>query len=54
MHYELLKFLQLRPDDVGHHQGSTTAAYAGFVLPETPSGFPPGFKVVTFYVDPDT
>lgn len=54
MRYELFKFFGLRIADIGVGTGEAFKTYNGFVLPESPSGFPPGFKVGTFYVDPAT
>jgi DGQHR domain-containing protein len=54
MRYELFKFFGLRIGDIGVGIGTPFKTYDGFVLPESPSGFPPGFKVGTFYVDPAT
>jgi DGQHR domain-containing protein len=54
MRFELFKFLGLRTDEVGITPGAPTVTYDGFILPESPSGFPSGFKVVTFYIDPAT
>jgi DGQHR domain-containing protein len=51
--FELFKFLRLNTDDLGITTGESTVTYGGFILPESPSGFPSGFKVVTFYIDPD-
>jgi len=51
--FELFKYLRLKTDDIGVIAGDSDLTYNGFVLPETPSGFPPGHKVVTFYIDPD-
>jgi DGQHR domain-containing protein len=52
--FELFKFFSVQARDVGLAAGSPTRRYDGFVLPESPSGFPPGFKIVTFYMDPET
>lgn len=52
--FELFKFLELQSSDVGISIGNEKSDYAAFVLPESPSGFPPGYKIVTFYADPAT
>jgi DGQHR domain-containing protein len=52
--FELFKFLRLQSQDIGVETGLPEKTYNGFILPESPSGFPSGFKVVTFYIDPDT
>jgi len=52
--FEVFKFLGLQTSDVGLRTGTGSRTYSGFILPESPSGFPRGYKVVTFYVDPDT
>lgn len=54
MKYELLKFLKVPLANIGLLAGRQAKEYLGFVLPEIPSGFPPEFKVVTFYMDPQT
>jgi DGQHR domain-containing protein len=54
MRFELFKFLGLRNDEIGITHGAPTITYDGFILPESPSGFPSGFKVVTLYIDPAT
>jgi len=52
--FELFKFFGLKPDDIGHNVGKPRRDYQGFVLPETPSGFPKDYKIATFYIDPQT
>lgn len=52
--FELLKFLSLTLSDIGFRPSTDKHTYNGFVVPETPSGFPAGFKLVTFYMDPKT
>jgi DGQHR domain-containing protein len=54
MKYELIKFFGLHTQDIGISTGSNSRSYNGFILPESPSGFPAGYKIVTFYVDPET
>ncbi|MFA6172552.1 MAG: DGQHR domain-containing protein [Kiritimatiellales bacterium] len=53
--FELFKFFKLKLTDIGHpNTGQPFGKYPAFVLPETPSGFPPDHKIITFYVDPET
>lgn len=52
---ELLAFLNVNYGDIGHagkfpNPGSTDP-YKGSILPEEASGFPKGYKVVSFYAD---
>ena len=52
--FELLKFLGINLSAVGPQAADQKdySEYPAFVLPETPSGFPHGYKVVSFYADP--
>jgi hypothetical protein len=53
--YELFKFLGLSQNEIGTSAISpvtATVSHKGSVLPEGQSHFPPGFKVVSFYVAP--
>lgn len=50
--FELFKFLRLKINDVGTSLGRDNKTIFGSVLPESPSGFAPGHKVITFYIDP--
>ena len=50
--FELFKFLRLKIQDIGINQGKDFKIISGSVLPESPSGFPMGHKVLTFYIDP--
>lgn len=53
--FELLKFLKVDPDNIGvQRSGTSELKYNALVLPETPSGFPSGYQLVTFLVDPST
>jgi DGQHR domain-containing protein len=53
--FELLKFLQLEITQIGsQQQGSDKREYTALILPESPSGFPPGHKVVSFLIEPET
>lgn len=52
---EFCKFLGLQFDEVGDivYQGvSHSPVYEGYLLPETNSSYPKGYKVVSFYADP--
>jgi len=51
--FELLKFLGFDLQDIGiQMSGSQRYKYEGLLLPEVPSGFPRGHKIVSFLVDP--
>jgi DGQHR domain-containing protein len=54
--FEFFDFLKIAHSDVGVGgvigQGAPAVAFAGSVLPEAHSNFPPGFKVISFYVSP--
>lgn len=51
--FELLKFLGFNLQDIGvQTSGSPLFEYKGLLLPEVPSGFPVGHKIVSFLVDP--
>lgn len=51
---ELLKFLGLCLSEIGiENSGQSIKKYEGLLLPETPSGFPTGHKLVSFLVDPE-
>lgn len=57
--YEILHFLQIPYDSIGKSQmaGSNRKqkiSYQGFLLPEKNSSYPNGYKIVSFYVDPDS
>ncbi len=53
--YEIFKFLGLKLCDIGFDQASQKKKqYSAFVLPEKPSGFPDDFKIITFYIDPQS
>lgn len=51
--YELYKFAHLTHADIEISHGETDHKYPAYVLPETPSGFPKDFKLVTFYMEPE-
>jgi DGQHR domain-containing protein len=52
---ELLDFLQIDPVEVGESgkfaKKGTVEPYPGSILPEEASGYPKGYKVVSFYAD---
>lgn len=48
---ELLNFLGLSYDQVGHGDGIAKQDVEGSLLPESYSNFKKGYKIVTFYVD---
>jgi DGQHR domain-containing protein len=51
--FELFKFLGLNLKDIGlQKSGDDKCTYSGFLLPESPSGFPKGYKVVSFLIEP--
>jgi len=56
--FEIFKFLGLNYRDIGKARikgrASAASQYPGFLLPEAHSNFPPGFKVLSFYVDPES
>lgn len=54
--YEYLDYLGLKFKEVGAEiksSGTQTRVFRGHVLPEAYSSFPKGFKVVSFYADPN-
>lgn len=53
--FEVFKFLGLKLSDIGFDQTALQKKqYSAFVLPEKPSGFPDNFKIITFYIDPQS
>jgi DGQHR domain-containing protein len=51
--FELFKFLGLNLKEIGlQKSGDDKCTYSGFLLPESPSGFPKGYKVVSFLIEP--
>lgn len=48
--HELLAFLGIKPNDVGHKRPPTPEVVEGLLLPESYSSFDPGYKIVTFYI----
>jgi DGQHR domain-containing protein len=52
--FDLFKFLGLELGDIGHQSSSKDKkTYRGLLLPESPSGFPHGHKIVSFLVEPN-
>lgn len=55
LRFELFKFLGLELEQIGLPSGRAEASsYRALLLPEIPSGFPEGHKLVSFLVDPAT
>ena len=55
--HELFKFLNIPFEEVGpqiHTAATRQQTFTGHLLPEAHSSFPAGFKVVSFYADPET
>ena len=55
--YELLKFLGLKFSDIGKNVFDATTSpkkMNGSILPESHSNFPEGYRVLSFYIDPET
>jgi DGQHR domain-containing protein len=56
--FELFKFLGLQLQDIGKEvlkpSGTILKPYEGSILPEDHSSFDKGFKVVSFYIDPES
>ena len=55
--YEIFKFLDLIHNDIGHYSIKNKASNEqidGSVLPESYSNFERGYKVVSFYIDPES
>ena len=53
---EFLKFLGIAHSDFGRPalgQAANSVTYHGFLLPEGNSSYPTGFKIVSFYADPE-
>ena len=55
--YEILKFMDVPYSELGAAKISggnsgSISSYNGFLLPEANSSYPPGYKVISFYVDP--
>jgi DGQHR domain-containing protein len=54
--FELFAFLRLEEDQIGETSIKPSApmeGYDGTLLPESHSNFPPGYKLVSFYIDPE-
>ena len=53
--FEMFKFLDIDFEKLGSQKsGVPSNEYTGLILPETPSGFPSGYKLVSFLIDPTT
>lgn len=53
--FELFKFLGINLEKVGGQNSSSVGnGYTALILPETPSGFPKEYKLVSFLIDPAT
>jgi DGQHR domain-containing protein len=54
--FELFDFLNVPHSEIGSggvlSQGASAVAFSGSVLPEAHSNFPPGFKIISFYISP--
>ncbi|MCP1622852.1 DGQHR domain-containing protein [Pseudomonas nitroreducens] len=57
--YEIFQYLQINFSDIGESKISggnqkNVKFYKGFLLPENNSSYPDGYKVISFYADPDS
>lgn len=55
--HELFKYLKLDYKEIGsevHSPKNSSRNFTGHLLPEAHSGYPPGFKLVSFYADPES
>lgn len=55
--HEFYKYLDLDYSEIGqqvHNTSGDTRNFDGYMLPEVHSGYQKGFKVVSFYADPET
>lgn len=53
--FEIFKFLGVDFEKIGPQKSATLSnEYTGLILPETPSGFPSGYELVSFLIDPTT
>jgi len=53
--FEIFKFLSIDHEKIGSQKsGMLNIDYTGLILPETPSGFPTGYQLVSFLIDPET
>lgn len=51
--HELFKFLEISLSEVGYARaGDSDNKYYGFLLPASPSGYPEGYKIVSFLIEP--
>jgi DGQHR domain-containing protein len=54
--HEFFKYLKLDYSEIGpqaRNPKNSSRSFSGHLLPEAHSGYPPGFKVVSFYAEPD-
>lgn len=51
--YEFFEFIKLKYDDYCPGTGAGIQKYEGSLLPESNSNFDEGYKVVSFYIDPE-
>lgn len=54
--FEFFKFLNLKFEDIGETcigSSMSSKLYQGFLLPEGNSSYPEGFKIISFYADPE-
>ena len=55
--HEFLEFLNIQPQEFGDRiirPGSGSSKYAGSLLPDAHSNFGKGYRVVSFYIDPES
>lgn len=53
--FEIFKFLDIDHEKIGPQKsGTPSTEYTGLILPEAPSGFPDGYQLVSFRIDPAT
>jgi DGQHR domain-containing protein len=52
--YELFKFLGVELSDIVGPSRAESHTYHALLLPEVPSGFPAGYRLVSFLIDPHT
>jgi DGQHR domain-containing protein len=52
--YELFKYLGIELKDIAGPSRTESHSYQALLLPEVPSGFPSGYQLVSFLIDPST
>ena len=52
--FEFFKYFNIRQKDICQPPSRNIVSYEAFALPDSPSGFPGGFRLFTFYIDPET